>query len=189
MRDFESFFRRDGTVRRAPAQPGDYPTVARLAAQRHRPGTMTLVVLNTVTAAQEVQRRLRGEGVTCALLHPRLRGSERAARLAGVAAIGAEVFAELFDTTADIDVSAFLLDGDDLDVELARGRPGRLDRMARRTPRSRYPAVESRCRVPMGDALRFARHVPVWRFDRPANRRVRLGEDPAHGRGRWNRCS
>ena len=42
------------TIRRAPAEPGDYLAVARLAAERHRPGTMTLVVLNTVTAAQEV---------------------------------------------------------------------------------------------------------------------------------------
>ena len=76
------------TIRRVPAEPGDYRAVARLTAERHRPGTMTLVVLNTVAAAQEVYRQLRGEGVTCTLLHPRLRGIERAARLADIAAPG-----------------------------------------------------------------------------------------------------
>ena len=265
------------TIRRAPAEPGDYRTVARLAAARHRPGTITLVVLNTVPAAQTVHRLLRGEGVTRTLLHPRLRGIERAARLADiaapgedmivvtaqvaegldlsaavlvteaapwpalvrragrcnrdgavpdaelwwlpqagdhddsaaacaelnafegtavstedlaaravpsgssgsrqVAAIGREAFAELFDTTAEIDVSAYLLDGDDLDVELAwatwtPGPDGAPDAEVR------YPPVEYRCRVPIGDAVRLAGQRPVWRLDRSADRWLRLGEDP-----------
>jgi CRISPR-associated endonuclease/helicase Cas3 len=236
---------------------------------------MTLVVLNTVAAAQAVHRQLRGEGVTCTLLHPRLRGIERAARLADiaapvedmivvtaqvaegldlsaavlvteaapwptlvqragrcnrdgavldaelwwlpqagddqdsdaactelsglegtavttedlatrtvpsgsrqVAAIGREEFAELFDTTAEIDVSAYLLDGDDLDVELAwatwtQERDGAPD------PEVRYPSVEYRCRVPIGDALRLTGQRPVWQFDRSADQWMRLGGDPA----------
>ena len=77
------------TIRRAPAEPGDYLAVARLAAERHRPGTLTLVVLNTVAAAQQARRQLHGDGVTCTLLHPRLRGIERAARVARVAGLAA----------------------------------------------------------------------------------------------------
>lgn len=262
------------TIRRGPGEPGDYLTVARLAAERHRPGTMTLVVLNTVAAAQAVHRQLRGEGVTGTLLHPRLRGIERAARLAEiaapgqdmivvtaqvaegldlsaavlvteaapwpalvqragrcnrdgavldaelwwlpqasdhqhtdaaraelnrlegtavtteelaaravpsasrqVAAIGREAFAELFDTTAVVDVRPYLLDGDDLDVELAwatwtQGPDGAPD------PEVRHPPAEYRCRVPIGEAMRLAGQRPVWRFDRSADRWLRLGEDP-----------
>ena len=94
-----------------------------------------------------------------------------------LAAIGGEEFAELFDTATDVDVAPYMLDGDDLDVELTwatwtPGPDGAPD------PDVRYPAVEYRCRVPAGDAVRLAADRRVWRFDRSADRLIPLGDDP-----------
>ena len=52
----------------------------------HRPGTLTLVVLNTVSAARAVYQHLRGGPVECTLLHSRFRGIDRAGRMASVTA-------------------------------------------------------------------------------------------------------
>jgi CRISPR-associated endonuclease/helicase Cas3 len=52
----------------------------------HRAGTLTLVVLNTVQAAQDVYRQLRGGPADCTLLHSRFRGIERARLIADVTA-------------------------------------------------------------------------------------------------------
>jgi CRISPR-associated endonuclease/helicase Cas3 len=68
--------------RRLAAEPGDYRAIAASALRRHAPGTLTLVVLNTVPAAQQVYRQLRGERSDVTLLHSRFRGIERGARLA-----------------------------------------------------------------------------------------------------------
>jgi CRISPR-associated endonuclease/helicase Cas3 len=65
------------TVRRLEGEPGDYPAVAAAARERHRPGALTLVALNTVDAARQVFRNLRNQGVPCTLLHSRFRGVER----------------------------------------------------------------------------------------------------------------
>jgi CRISPR-associated endonuclease/helicase Cas3 len=65
------------TVRRLGAEPGDYPAVARAVADLHQPGTLTLAVVNTVTAAREVHKVLRGGPVPCILLHSRFRAGER----------------------------------------------------------------------------------------------------------------
>jgi CRISPR-associated endonuclease/helicase Cas3 len=69
---------------RLPADPGDYGAIAANAVARHARGTRTLVVLNTVEAAQQVYRRLRGGPVDVALLHSRFRGIERGDRLAAM---------------------------------------------------------------------------------------------------------
>ncbi len=66
------------------AEPGDYAAIAAAARDLHRPGTLTLVVLNTVPAAQSVYRSLRGGPYACTLLHSRFRGIERAALMAAV---------------------------------------------------------------------------------------------------------
>jgi CRISPR-associated endonuclease/helicase Cas3 len=71
------------TFRQLAVRPGDYRSIAATARERHRPGTTTLVVLNTVTAAQEVYQELRGGPGHVALLHSGFRGVERAALLAG----------------------------------------------------------------------------------------------------------
>jgi CRISPR-associated endonuclease/helicase Cas3 len=71
--------------RRLAAEPGDYRAIAASAVERHARGTRTLVVLNTVAAAQQVHRQLRGGPVDVTLLHSRLRGIERGARLRAVA--------------------------------------------------------------------------------------------------------
>lgn len=68
--------------RRLAAEPGDYRAIAACALDRHAPGTLTLVVLNTVPAAQQVYRQLRDERPGVTLLHSRFRGIERGARLA-----------------------------------------------------------------------------------------------------------
>jgi len=64
-------------VRRLAAEPGDYAEIAATARGSHRPGTRTLVVLNTVKAAQAVYQELRGGSVPCTLMHSRFRGVER----------------------------------------------------------------------------------------------------------------
>jgi CRISPR-associated endonuclease/helicase Cas3 len=66
------------SVRRLAADPGDHEAVATAARQRHRGGTLTLVVLNTVDAARNVYKHLRAGPVDCTLLHSRFRGIERA---------------------------------------------------------------------------------------------------------------
>src|SRR6185437_10386883 len=71
--------------RRLAAEPGDYRAIAASALDRHAPGTLTLVVLNTVPAAQQVYRHLRDVRADVTLLHARFRGIERAGRLAVIA--------------------------------------------------------------------------------------------------------
>jgi CRISPR-associated endonuclease/helicase Cas3 len=66
------------TVRRLAAEPGDYKAIAAVASDQHRAGTLTLVVLNTVDAAREVYKQVRGGPAECTLLHSRFRGVERA---------------------------------------------------------------------------------------------------------------
>jgi CRISPR-associated endonuclease/helicase Cas3 len=72
------------TIRRTWRDPGDYKALADTVRNVHRPGTLTLVVLNTVPAARAVYQHLRGGPTECTLLHSRFRGIERAARVAGV---------------------------------------------------------------------------------------------------------
>jgi len=66
------------TIRRLAAEPGDYKAIAAAARKRHRPGTLTLVVLNTVDAARDVYKAIGGGPVPRLLLHSRFRGMDRA---------------------------------------------------------------------------------------------------------------
>jgi CRISPR-associated endonuclease/helicase Cas3 len=65
------------TIRRLAAEPGDYQAIADEAVQRHRPGSLTLVVLNTVEAARKVHAALSDGPAERTLLHSRFRGHER----------------------------------------------------------------------------------------------------------------
>ncbi|MGH3188124.1 MAG: type I-G CRISPR-associated helicase/endonuclease Cas3g [Streptosporangiaceae bacterium] len=65
------------TIRRLAAEPGDYKAIAAAARDLHRPGTLTLVVLNTVDAARNVYKHLRGGSFERTLLHSRFRGMDR----------------------------------------------------------------------------------------------------------------
>jgi CRISPR-associated endonuclease/helicase Cas3 len=65
------------TVRRLTADPGDHRAIAAAVHQRHRPGTLTLVVVNTVAAARGVHHALRDRPVPRTLVHSRFRGVER----------------------------------------------------------------------------------------------------------------
>jgi len=73
------------TIRRLRADPGNYQAIAGAARDLHRPGMLTIVVLNTVLAAREVFRALPGGPYECTLLHSRFRGTERARLMAEVA--------------------------------------------------------------------------------------------------------
>jgi CRISPR-associated endonuclease/helicase Cas3 len=64
-------------VRRLAAEPGEYQAIAAAAAGMHRPGTLTLVVLNTVDAARRVFAALPGGAAGRTLIHSRFRGHER----------------------------------------------------------------------------------------------------------------
>jgi CRISPR-associated endonuclease/helicase Cas3 len=72
------------TIRRLDAEPGDYQAIAAAARDRHRAGTLTLIVLNTAEAARAVYRVLRGGQAECTLLHPWFRPLERAGLIAAV---------------------------------------------------------------------------------------------------------
>ena len=72
------------TIRRAKADAGDYKAVATTVLGLHRPGTLTLVVVNTVPAARELYKQLRAGQTACTLLHSRFRGIDRAGRMADV---------------------------------------------------------------------------------------------------------
>ncbi|HEV2536754.1 MAG TPA: DEAD/DEAH box helicase, partial [Streptosporangiaceae bacterium] len=72
------------TIRRLDARPGDYRAIAAAARDRHRAGTLTLVVLNTVEAARAVYQALRRGPVECTLLHSEFRALERAELMATV---------------------------------------------------------------------------------------------------------
>lgn len=65
------------TIRRLPVAPGDYPAIAAAMRKGHRPGTLTLVVLNTVEAARKTYTALRDVDVPRTLLHSRFRAVER----------------------------------------------------------------------------------------------------------------
>jgi len=66
------------TIRQLAVEPGDYHAIAGAAKARHRAGTLTLVVLNTVEAARRAYQALSGQPVPRMLLHSRFRGGERA---------------------------------------------------------------------------------------------------------------
>ena len=280
-------------VRRLPADPGDYQAIAAAVLERHRPGALTLVVMNTVDAAQRLYRQLRADFGNCTLLHARFRGIERAERLAAVlgepgehggrivvatqvveagldldatvlvteaapwpsliqragrgnrdgelnadaelwwlpppdpfpyqqqdidatarelsrlegerlttedlterdvprshgqlTVIGQPDLAGLFDTApdpsgSDVDITPYLRDAEDLDVEVAWATwtPGA---DAAPDPEIRVPAVEYRCRVPIGDVVALSRDRAVWRFDRSADGWTRVTQQ-AHSRPR-----
>jgi CRISPR-associated endonuclease/helicase Cas3 len=74
------------TVRRLATAPGDYAAVAGAILERHRPGTLTLVVMNTVRAARDVFKSLRRAEAQCTLLHSRFRAIEREALIKRITA-------------------------------------------------------------------------------------------------------
>ncbi|MBM7078327.1 type I-G CRISPR-associated helicase/endonuclease Cas3g [Micromonospora humida] len=76
-------------VGRLPVEPGDYRAVASEVLRRHRPGTLTLVVVNTVAAARGVHAALRAAPVPHTLLHSRFRGVERESLAVQISAVPA----------------------------------------------------------------------------------------------------
>lgn len=67
-------------LEKAPDGCGAPPELARFLTERHRPGTQTIVVVNTVARAREVfdqLRKLNSDGAPCHLLHSRFRPAEK----------------------------------------------------------------------------------------------------------------
>ncbi len=65
-------------VRQLAVAPGDYRGIAAASVARHRPGTRTLIVTNTVAAARQVYTALVGSSpAPCVLVHTQFRGRER----------------------------------------------------------------------------------------------------------------
>lgn len=70
-----------------PANPKRAAGLASVLAERHRPGTLTLAVVNTVRTARELAAQLQrhvGQAVPTTLLHSRFRPPDRRSRLAEV---------------------------------------------------------------------------------------------------------
>jgi CRISPR-associated endonuclease/helicase Cas3 len=272
------------TVRRLPVAASEPKPLAEAVRQRHRPGTLTLVVVNTVRTARALYQELRKAGPPCTLLHSRFRGVDRdrlmdqvlaqpgpeghivvstqvveagvdidaavlvteaapwpsvvqragrcnrtgtvadvelwwcppakpepydqddvAAsvaeldRLEGQAVTGEDLQARdvavkdpavsvlrwpdlvaLFDTAqdlngGDVDVSPYVRDAEDLDVQLAWARWDPVDDHGRPPDRAKPPEARYRCRVPLRDVRDLARSKAIWRFEQ--------------GEGVWSRVS
>ncbi len=99
-------------VRRLAAQPGGYKEIAAFVAERHRPGTLTLVVLNTVDAARRVYAALPAGDAERTLIHSRFRGHERAALASWVASkpgVSGHIVVATQVVEAGLDLNAALL--------------------------------------------------------------------------------
>ena len=271
-------------VRRLAVEPGDVKRLAEAIRQRHRPGTLTLVVVNTVRSARALYQELRKAAPPCTLLHSRFRGIDRETlmdgvlaepgpagrivvstqvveagvdinaavlvteaapwpsvvqragrcnrtgtvadaelwwfppakpdpydsddvaasvaeleRLEGQAVTGEGLLARdvavkdpvlsvlrwpdllaLFDTAqdlngGDVDVSPYVRDAEDLDVQLAWARWDAVDDHGRPPDRAKPPEARYRCRVPLGEVRTLARTKAIWRFEQ--------------GEGVWSRVS
>ncbi len=98
-------------IRRLDADAGDPRAVAAAVRARHRPGTLTLVVVNTVKRARRLYEAMRGDPVPC-LLHSRFRGRERESLMEQVTAAPGEQGLIVVATQvveAGIDISAAVL--------------------------------------------------------------------------------
>ena len=142
------------TVRRLIAKHGDTGEIAATARGSHRPGTLTLVVMNRVRAAQAVYQDLRGGSVPCTLLHSRFRGQEREQLVKKVAVPPGEQGHIVVPTQvveAGIDLNAALLLTEAAPWPCVVQRAGRCNRTGTvdgavlywATPATHYPYPES----------------------------------------------
>lgn len=98
-------------IRRLSADVGDPTAVAAAIRSRHRPGTLTVVVVNTVKRARALYAALRGDPVLC-LMHSRFRGRERESLMDQVTAVPGErgmIVVATQVVEAGIDISAAVL--------------------------------------------------------------------------------
>lgn len=276
------------TVRRLPVEPGDHRATAAAVRDRHRPGTLTLVVVNTVATARGIHAELRAGPTPCTLLHSRFRGVDRERlvqrvredpgppghivvatqvveagidlnaavlvteaapwpslvqragrcnrtgridgaelwwlpparpapyeavdvdasvaeleRLNDVAVTGEDLLARqvpviepevtsirrpdlltLFDTApdlggADLDISPYVRDAEDLDVQLAWAGWTPADDTGRPPADAKAPEARWRCRVPLGELRQLQKRAEVWRF----------GQGAGRGSGQWTKVS
>ena len=97
-------------IRRLDAGPGDCNAIAAAARDQHRPGRLTLVVLNTIETARAVYQALRGGPTELTLLHSQFRALERAGLMAAVTGQpGDRIVVATQVAEAGIDLSAAVL--------------------------------------------------------------------------------
>ena len=87
-----------------------------------------------------------------------------------VAVLRRSDFTALFDTApdlsgADVDISPYVRDADDLDAQLAWATWTAEAAAGAPPAEARAPGAEFRCRVPLGQVNALARDIPVWRLD------------------------
>lgn len=125
------------TVRRLPAEAPDAASVAAQVVALHRPGTLTLVVVNTVKAARAahaaVRKALGGSTVDCTLLHSRFRAADRQrlmARVTGAPGKAGHIVVATQVVEAGIDISAAVLVAEAAPWPSMVQRAGRCNRYA-----------------------------------------------------------
>ena len=96
-----------------------------------------------------------------------------------VAVLRRSDFTALFDTApdlsgADVDISPYVRDAEDLDVQLAWATWTAEAAAGAPPAEARAPGAEFRCRVPLGQVNAIAREVPVWRLDQVPGRWTRV---------------
>ena len=134
-------------VRRLPADPGDYEAIAGAVLQRRRPGALTLIVMNTVDAAQRLYRQLRAGTGDCTLLHARFRGIERAEHLAAVLGEPGEhggrivVATQVVEAGLDLDATMTVTEAAPWPSLIQRARPLQPQRPAQRRRRALVAAA------------------------------------------------
>src|SRR6202050_5525657 len=99
-------------VRRMAVAAGSYEQIAAMAAELHRPGTLTLAVMNTVTAARKVFAALPAGDAQRTLVHSRYRGREREVLAKNVAAnpgAGGHIVVATQVVEAGLDLNAAVL--------------------------------------------------------------------------------
>jgi CRISPR-associated endonuclease/helicase Cas3 len=136
-------------IRQLYIDQGDYAEIAKVARSRHRPGTLTLVVLNTVKAAREVYKRLDGAPAECTLLHSRFRGIERARLMADVMERPTDrivVATQVVEAGVDLDAAVLITE--------AAPWPSLVQRAGRCNRAGRLPDAEL-CWVPPKGALPY----------------------------------
>jgi CRISPR-associated endonuclease/helicase Cas3 len=95
-----------------------------------------------------------------------------------VAVLRRSDFTALFDTApdpsgADVDISPYVRDAEDLDAQLAWAAWTAEVATGAPPAEAGAPGAEFRCRVPLGQVDALARDIPVWRLDQVPGRWTR----------------
>jgi CRISPR-associated endonuclease/helicase Cas3 len=107
------------------------PAIPGAVRERHRDGTLTIVVLSTVEASQAVYRDLRGGPTPCVLVHSRFRGVDRTRILALAAGTGDRIAVTTQAAEASLGLAAAAVIGEAPSAAAGPGRQTRIPRIPR----------------------------------------------------------